>query len=195
MESFDAIYKKRHNRIRNNQKLVEKLLRKAKKTSTADKYLVTGFKVSNMFLGLDLIEKHLWKFSDILAKMRLLYEATEGDVDLLKVYLGIRQPSDSDPLAIITQDVSRKGKYKIIDDAVWPKDAIREILFRLFVPDVGFSHITFGIYDPKKKLSCWPPTCHRYCLADLEHVKIKLRYLKKYEKYVKQYENDPNFWI
>lgn len=113
-----SLYSKTHQQIKNDQHLLSEIKKLVSDGCNTDsnKYLCTGLKIGNIYLGLDFIKKHIANFSKIYGNTLFIdnisYEKADFSRVLLKVYL------KNEHIANLTEDVSENGKYKIYDKGV-----------------------------------------------------------------------------
>ncbi|MBI2106683.1 hypothetical protein HYT57_01750 [Candidatus Woesearchaeota archaeon] len=189
LEDFNSKYESRHESLQNNVDLVRRLFEISKKPDWADLYEITGLKHGRIYLGLDLQEGHRFIFSDILAKMRIIHDLTEGKVDLSRVYALLDIDGEGRGLAIVSEDMSKNGAYEVEDRA--PGAKITKILSEIFRDKHGFEYgidkMVFRIVNKRGKVIRLP-------VVDFDHV-TERRHYDLYKKYRKEYDWNPKFRI
>lgn len=204
VEDFDSKYARIHAELQENSELVKRIYHIAREKGLKSKgeknYFSCG--VNNKInIGLDLQNKHNWiYFNEILAKMRLLYEMLEGKVDLSRVYaqlddkFGRLDDKFIASLGIISEDMSCGGKYKIEDSEALDliQIGLHDLLSKIFIEEeiqpVAIARTTFNVLDKNNKSIRRP-------IVDLDHVDVKPKYKKIFEKYCEQYYSDERFRI
>ena len=98
---FDSQYLRLHQQIQADRGLVSAIYRIARTSvySETCRYVHAGMS-GEMPIGLDLSEDHVTSFGMTVAKMRLLYELSNGKADLLRVYARLEGK-----LWIVSEDV------------------------------------------------------------------------------------------
>ena len=142
------------------------------------------YKEEIIHVGLDLDKYHNeYEFHEILAKMRLIYEASNGKADLLQVYAQL-----DGKIGIVSEDMSSGGKNQ-----VWKHNFLGELDESLLLvfdekDEEELCRSTFSVRDKNYNF--------RYPIVDLNHLhEIRPEWQDKYKAYVKQYKNDERFRI
>ena len=184
MIDFNLKYEISHSEIQRDSQLVSTIYCIArahglKKKSSNDRYVGIG-RFGQIYLGVDLSEGHVAVFGHILAKMRLLYDLSDGNVDLSKVYAQL-----DDHLEILSEDVSY-GAGLFLDNT-----PIRHL-------DLGL--LTRAFDDTKFELertTFWAKTGEvvRKPIIDLDHVRVKPEFEDRIKQWNFDYELDPRFLI
>lgn len=196
LESFNSKYESKNERLQGNSDLVRSLFERTRKFSDlarnfsdwADWYEITGLKFEGIYLGLDPQEGHTMRFSDIVAKMRIIHDLTGGKVDLPRVYT-LLEAKRGRELAIVSEDMSKNGFYKVEDRA--PKARIAKVLSEAFYDAYGYEH---GIAKMVFRVTNKNGRTVRSPVVDFDHVEIR-QYHELYEKYRKEYYENPKFRI
>ncbi len=190
MIDFDTQYARRHESIQENLDIVRHLFEIATREGLKrisfyrreKSYFPCGLH-EGIPIGLDLIRDHVkYGFPNILAKMRLLYEISEGDVDISSVYALLQGG-----LGIVSEDMSGGGLYRVSDNT--PTRFLRMDLFnQIFFgePKSELRKTTFWIEHGKEV---------RTPIVDLDHVNVSQSFKDIYIQYVSQYKKDPRFII
>ena len=189
MESFDEKYARIHREIQQNKKLVSAAYKLAIKQGWDIKNFYHPFELLNdVHLGLDLGDYHNQVyFHEILAKMRLIYEVSNGQADLSQVYVQLE-----DQLGIISEDMSCGKKYDVADMG-WDEfsdNASRVLIETIFAPDTdheAFERTMFVVRQGNKII--------RTPIVDLDHVEVHQEYRQRYKEYCEQYQKDKRFII
>lgn len=147
------------------------------------KYLCTGLKINDIYLGLDFIPEHIKKFSRILVNNMLVETYSHGQADLSRVLLKV--VVDGVHVANLTEDVSENGTFKIFDEGI-SFGPYFDYLKHFFKDDVGKA--VFVVYpDTTRSLRdrlIKPPFMPiRLPIIDLDHVELNDRFYDLYEKF------------
>lgn len=194
LEDFDLKYERIHKKLQDNSRLVREIYGLAREEGLKDSkqeqiYFPCGsfeFGKEIMHIGLDLDDFHNHiVFPNILAKMRLIYEVSNGEADLSKVYAQL-----DNKIGIISEDVSCGGRDRVQGHSYLkePDKSLLEIfIFKGNEEELARSR--FLVYDNKGNKV-------RYPIIDLDHLrKLKPKWRKKYNEYWKQYRSDNRFRI
>ena len=205
MIPFDEKYGEIHARIQEDRDLVRRIYDLARQMGLRDKnkrvdlgpnivgpqqvYFQIG-EAGGIPIGLDMNENHAPIFHQILAKMRLIYDLSEGTADLLSVYAVLDGRA-----GIVSEDVTCGDSHIIIPfthiSNVNP--VIQTIFFdrTLSVEDTDLSLSTFKVYLENKLRGLI-----RYPIVDLDHLSyIKPEYVELFGQYTRQYQDDQRFRI
>lgn len=206
MKSFDDLYEERHKIIRADSDLVRRLFTFSQSKGIIDH--VKGVKdgqivrnqtyfpignIADLSIGIDLHRDHNLLYSSlILANMRLVYEVSQGSVDLSRVFLKLNDLDtiSGDASGIVTEDVTCNGKNKVLSFSYNVSDDIQEVLYRIFDEDYEAIHrAVFPVVDQNNR-----PV--REVVGDLDHLrKVRPKYQDRCKSYIEQYESDSRFMI
>jgi hypothetical protein len=186
MKTFNNKYAQIHTEIQENSELVSKIYSIVRANVVDDfdkskrKYVHVG-EFKDFQLGLDLAHHHNnHTFGEILAKMRLIYEISNGEVDLSKVYTRL-----DNNLAILSEDVAHGAELFV--DRTPVKYLDLELLEKTFKnPDCELQRSTFRVRNKNK---------FRYPIIDLDHVSARKKYKYQVDKWAAQYNTDPRFHL
>jgi len=132
-------------------------------------------------LGIDFYDNHInISFGDILAKMRLLYDLSDGRCDLSSVYARLDHH-----LGILSEDVA-SGCGLFMDNT--PRRHL----------DLGLLREAFcDVESELERTTFWAETGHRLRkpIIDLDHVIVQPTYRNFVEDCAFDYENDSRFHI
>ena len=198
-QDFDERYGRIHAEIQENSDLVKALFESAR--SNVPKviddrvrdisliYFPTGLTHNGLHLGVDLKRGHRDYFNYTIAKMRLLYEESNGTLDLLRVY-ALLVPTNAElpygSLGVISEDISQNGNYKVWD---WPTRLGKKggNIFKKVFGHEEIENVIFGILLPDKSISVF---------GDLDHLPmVTPEYDERFDAYAEQYEQDERFMI
>ena len=187
MQDFDSLYAGIHQSLRENVELVRGIYQVARSSQVVDRGLSRRLYFScgihgGIHLGVDLSSRH--KFADIIAKMRLLYELTDGGANLLRVYARLDGMK-----GIVSEDLSCGGKRKLNDRIFGHGKRVLGYLQLVFDGDnrEEFSKTTFTVWKGEYEAF--------YVIADLDHLFVRPELRELYETYKEQYETDTRFLI
>lgn len=196
MISFDEKYGKIHAEIQENSELIKKLFKLVKKyDNDFYGYKITNFKHKQIFLGLmpGIIDK--MQFSEIVAKMRIVYDEFGGKVNLSNVYALLhsgrsKKNEDDEALAVLSEDVSGAGRYRLIDEFREYKklNSLRKIFYGKFDNILDIPRMVFQVRSKKNNRLLRTP------ILDFDHVKMTILE-RKYKEYCEQYKTDERFRI
>ena len=216
-EDFDDKYGRIHAEIQEKSDLVraifkstrENLPRRVESYMGIDRrfYFPIGLTHNRIYLGVDLKNAHKILFPEILSMMRLLYEESNGKIDLLNVFallvpsgfnIESYRFSDDNCLGIVSEDLSDNGTRHIEDtDYDGPYS---ELLVKVFGQDAYWERCVFRvgglIQERRNPRGILPNKVTRRVAADLDHLaKVSLKYKERFEAYQAQYEKDERFMI
>lgn len=196
MIPFNDKYAEIHVEIQENADLVRRIYSLAKEKGLIRKkdeyhqiYFPCG-SIDDLFLGLDVSEIHNYFFSKILAKMRLLYEVSEGTADLPKVYAQLDVGTKGLGIGIVSEDMSQNGKFEIVEATKSVDSCVPEVFSKNEPPrlDLEIVRTTFQV-RPKGQFPI------RFPIVDLDHVDVRQKYQELFVKYSEQYKTDERFRI
>ncbi len=195
MQSFDDKYGEIHAQLQQDKPLVKLLFETARSVglqNPEDKiYYPVGF-FGDIAVGLDLHEYHVGgSFPGILAKMRLLYEISKGQVDLCSIYAILEGK-----LGIISEDFSQGGIYSI--GGAHQNNIESELLEKVFVNDADNFFYAFARDRPLNRTTFsapLPDKKHKYPIVDLDHVVAKPELEDLYKEYLRHYAAASDFII
>jgi len=190
MEDFDSKYTRVVAEIQEDAKLVremyglarEKGLRRKGHKMLGDErqvYFPVG-KIGEIPLGLDLnLPRVRLSFETILSNMRLVYEESSGELDILRVCAKLESG-----LGIVSEDLTDGGRLKVVDDASL-LDPIVDGVFGGFANDV----------DDLGRAVLLVPEKKREVVADLDHLTPRDEFEERMVEYRAQYSQDERFMI
>lgn len=191
MISFDERFAEIHAEIQKDIDLVETLFELEQKNrwevveSGEDKriYFPIDKVVNNIYLGVDLYKWHTIKFPEIMANMRLIYEASEGNADIPKVYTPLA-PSEEckwyDCIGIVSEDFSKGNQLIVKEECTEFDNPFFDLLTSVFMgcDNDDICHSTFTVGKQIKPTSTEIQVL-RTPIADLDHIGHRAT---KYEK-------------
>lgn len=115
MNSIGKMYNETHSQIKKSIGLLKEILEIVNnpKNRNLDKYICTGLKIDDVYLGIDFKKRHVEKFPTILMNTQILYEISHYKADFSRILLKI--VVDGVHIANLTEDVSRDGDREIFD--------------------------------------------------------------------------------
>lgn len=202
---FDRKYGEIHARIQADTDLVRRMFALARKEGLKDKkkvapeklYCPMG-KVGDLYVGLDLNQKHAGRFNAIVAFMRLFYELSGGKSDILRAYAVLDDGSGKvrSGLGVVSEDLTYGGAYNLMDIA--PSWLLDPLVGRISAPDSEWQlrATTFEIW-PRSEGDVFfgQKEFTRLVIADLDHILCSEECWDKYSEYRRQYLNDERFRI
>ncbi|GEM_PF-6820894 len=192
IEAFDSKYARIHAEIQENADLVRRIY---------DTALVEGLKneqpfyfpcgrVGDIPIGLDLkFSRSCFCFPEVVAKMRMLYDSSDGELDLSRVYARMADPKGSlEGCGIVSEDMSCGGAFRVWGDSMGGKHW--DFLGEFFIndPSDSFPAAAFTVIKEGAGMVRTP-------VVDLDHLEVKPKHQSIYEKYCGQYETDERFMI
>ena len=211
MSDFDEKYGRIHAEIQENSELVraifestrESLPRKVENYFGRKLYFPTGLTHNGIYLGVDLKDIRKSIFPEILARMRLLYEESNGEIDLLNVFAllmpsGLEVECQGSCLGILSEDLSDNGNRCLADtDYDGPHS---KLLVKVFGEDDFIDKCVFRVGSLIEKgrnpQGILPDKLTRRVAADLDHLgDVPPEYKERFEAYQAQYEDDERFII
>ena len=208
VEDFDDMYGRIHAEIQENNELVKSLFESArenlpnvvKRLGHSNTYFPTGLTHNGMYLGVDLKDVHKYMLPELLARMRLLYEESNGEIELLNVY-ALLMPSESETnqkflisgLGILSEDLSDNGARCLNDNDYGGHYS--KLLVKVFGEDEFLHRCVFRVgglvqkgHNPQGIL---PHEIIRRVVVDLDHLPdVPPEYKERFEAYQEQYEQD-----
>jgi hypothetical protein len=181
MNDFNAKLASIHREIQQDTGLVRRIYEIAGREGLKSKYDTTYFPVetfNEIPLGLDLNNRHTKYVFEILAKMRIIYDVSEGNADLLCVYASL-----DNNIGILSEDADVKSYF--VDST--PLKKLNPILAEIFVdPPSELEKTTFWV---EGKVTLRTP------IVDLDHVFVKPGLRQLFNRYTSEYRDNPEFII
>jgi len=211
MSNFDERYGRIHVEIQENSELVraifesarESLPRKVEDYRGRRLYFPTGLIHNGIYLGVDLKDFRKIIFPEILAIMRLLYEESNGEIDLLNVFAllmpsGLEVECQDSCLGILSEDLSDNGTRCLNDTDYGGPNT--NLLIKVLGQDDFLDRCVFRIggliKEGNNPQGILPNKITRRVAADLDHLgNVSLEYRERFEAYQAQYEDDERFII
>jgi hypothetical protein len=183
MMPFDEKYGEIHRRLITDRETVRKLYATARKKEpkvTKERIYFPCTEWNGIFLGTDLDRNHSEDFDTLVAKMRIIYEETDGTADSPMVYALLDEER-----GIVSEDMSQGGEYKVSGGC----GDYLPILRKIFAgePWSELARTTFTVFD-------WVAEV-RTPIVDLDYVRVAEPFRERYERYCRQYETDERFRI
>jgi hypothetical protein len=194
MQDFIDKYREIHNKINEDKGLVAKLFETVSANKFHQEYLSTGLEINGIPIGLDSNITHVLKYKVILARMRLLYECTDGTADLLKVYalLQVEKGNKKYDMGIVSEDLTDNEKNTVLG---W-SDETAEVVKKLFYSkdhELDLGRIQFQVFDNSTGKLIREP------FVDLDHVEVinnkDATYLRYSDGYFDNVKNKAVFTI
>jgi len=210
-EDFDEKYERIHAEIQENSKLVraifqsarEDLPKKIESYRGRKLYFPTGLIYNGIYLGVDFKDIRKSIFPEILARMRLLYEESNGEIDLLNVFAllmpsGLEVECRGSCLGILSEDLSDNENRCLADTDY--NGSHSKLLVKVFGEDDFIDKCVFRIggliQKGRNPQGILPNEVTRRVAADLDHLfGVSPEYRERFEAYQDQYEHDGRFMI
>lgn len=212
MDTFEDRYGRIHAEIQENKELVKSLFESARdnlpnvvrRLGYSNTYFPTGLTHNGMYLGVDLKNSRMGGFSDIVACMRLLYEESSGEIDLLRVFallapegLNMNSASCYDCVGIVSEDLSDKGTRCLSDiDYEGPHSRLLRSVFEES-EDLHRCIFRVGglILEGRNPQGILPNEVTRRVAADLDHSSVLPKHRERFDRYSEIYARDKRFRI
>ncbi|MFA5024490.1 MAG: hypothetical protein WC523_06075 [Patescibacteria group bacterium] len=136
--TIKEVYFYTHELIKKNSELINQIkeLVMDPANQRSEKYLCTGLKIDDIYLGIDFVKRHIQKFPKILINTFFIDLQSRQRADLSRVLL--RVFVDGVHVANLTEDVSENGAFKIFDEGCF-FGPYSDYLSRFFKPDIAQS--------------------------------------------------------
>lgn len=184
MVPFDDRFHEMHEQIQKNKSLVSRVFALSESFDSLRMDEIKRYypieTTEPFHLGLDHSGNHCRFYEEILSKMRILYEESDGKIDLPKVYFLLENRR-----GILSEDLTGNDYYRLTDRTEF--NLLNPVLGKVFQSNkLDLEKTTFQIEG-------W--NYLRNPVIDLDHVKVKPEYEKVLNIYTQHYKNKNNFLI
>jgi len=184
MTNFNERFRLVKEKIQKDKNLISKIFSFLEDLSLIPSTSLDGYyflEVNKPFpLGIDPSRRHISFFEEILSKMRILHEESNGEIDLPKAYFLLESRK-----GILSEDLTCNYHRAVFSFNFYSN--LNSVLKKVFQNDpFWLERSTFQIKGKNYE---------RFPVIDLDHLQVKREYQKIFKEYLEYYKKHEDFLI